>query len=140
MMVVRCDNSGNGGQAPSAEDLAFDGQTPTLVVSEAEASRSLCRTENAVLLDQIVNDSLLPVDPTREQQKEEDQRRWQRIHTESEACPRSCAGSRIRCRGGHWAESHEVRALLRLLQSGVLASAEFSHRTGSLALGDRANR
>src|SRR5262249_35010087 len=34
---------------------------------------------------------------------------------------------RIRCRGDHWAEFPEARAL-RVLQSSVLASAEFSLR------------
>jgi len=45
--------------------------------------------ENAVLLEQIVNDSLLlSADPTREQQKEEDKRCRQRIHTESGSVPK----------------------------------------------------
>ena len=68
-----------GNSPPTA--LAFHGQTASLVVGEANPSGIFRRTEDSVLLAQLVNDSLLlSIDPAREDQEEEGERRRQRIH------------------------------------------------------------
>jgi hypothetical protein len=56
-------------------------EAATLVVGEAKPSRTVHRAENAVLLEQVVNDGLLlPVDPAGEQKEEESEGRRQRVH------------------------------------------------------------
>ena len=73
---VRGDDAGDAHEPAPAEDLAFHGQAAALVVGEAESSGSLCRAKDPVFLKQVVNDRLLlSVDPTREQQAEEGERR-----------------------------------------------------------------
>jgi hypothetical protein len=71
-------------QAAPAEDFAFHGQAASLVVREAQSSGLLHRSENPILLQQVINDRLLlSIDPTGEQQNEEGERRRQRIHSAS---------------------------------------------------------
>jgi phage head maturation protease len=66
---------------PTAEDVAFHGETASLVVGQAQSSGTVHRAEDAVLLEQIDNDRLLvSIDPAREQQEEEGERVRQRVH------------------------------------------------------------
>ena len=65
----------------TAQHLAFHGETPSLVVSEAQSSRAAHRPEDSIFLEQIVNDRLLvSIDPAREQQQEEGERGRHRGH------------------------------------------------------------
>src|SRR6185436_5481039 len=62
-------------------DLALHCQAPALVVGEAEPSGSVRCAEDAVLLEQVVNDRLLlPVDPAGEEENDEGERLRQRVH------------------------------------------------------------
>jgi len=56
---LRCDDTGHTRQPAPAEDVAFHRQAASLVVGEAQASRSVRGAEDAVLHKQIVNDRLL---------------------------------------------------------------------------------
>ena len=68
-------------EAAPAEDLAFHGQTASLVVGEVQRSRTVGCEEDAVLLTQVIDDVLLvSVDPAGDKQEEESQRRRQRVH------------------------------------------------------------
>jgi hypothetical protein len=59
----------------TAEDVAFHGETASLVVGQAQSSGTVHCAENAILLDQVVNDRLLvSIDPAREQLEEEGER------------------------------------------------------------------
>jgi hypothetical protein len=59
----------------AAEDAAFHGETASLVVGQAPSSATVHRAENAILLEQVVNDRLLvSIDPAREQPEEEGER------------------------------------------------------------------
>jgi hypothetical protein len=61
--------------------VAFHGQTASLVVGQANPLGTVRRPEDPVLLAQVVNDGLLlSIDPAREDQEEERERRRQRIH------------------------------------------------------------
>ncbi len=67
-----------------AEDLAFQGQPASLVVSETQPSGRVRRTQNPILLEQVVNDCLvLPVDPARDKQEEEGEWARQLVHGDS---------------------------------------------------------
>jgi hypothetical protein len=44
---------------PTAEDVAFHGETASLVVGQTQSSGPVHRAEDAVLLEQVVNDRLL---------------------------------------------------------------------------------
>ena len=62
-------------KAASAEDLAFHGQSPSLVVGETQLG-TVSAAEDPVLLTQVVDDVLLvSVDPAGDKQEEESQRR-----------------------------------------------------------------
>jgi hypothetical protein len=52
------DDAGDVGEAPSAEGVAFYGRTASLVIGEANLTGTICRTENPVLLAQVVDDGL----------------------------------------------------------------------------------
>ena len=78
---VGCHDAGDGREAATAEDLAFHGETASLVVGEAQSSGTVHRAEDTVLLEQVVNDRLLvSIDPAGEQQEEEGERGRQRVH------------------------------------------------------------
>jgi hypothetical protein len=65
----------------TAEDVAFHGETASLVVGQAQSSGTIHRAEDSILLEQVVNDRLLvSIDPAREQQKKEGERGRQRVH------------------------------------------------------------
>jgi hypothetical protein len=65
----------------TAQDLAFHGETASLVVSEAQSSRTVHRPEDSIFLEQVVNDRLLvSIDPAREQQQEQGERGRHRGH------------------------------------------------------------
>ena len=67
-----------------AEDLAFHGQAPSLIVGEAQSSGTVRRAEDTVLLEQVGDDRLqLPVDPAGEQKEEEGEPGGQRVHGRS---------------------------------------------------------
>ena len=71
-------------EAAPAEDLAFQGYAPPLVVGEAKPPGTMGGAEDTVLLEQVVNDRLLvPVDPAGEEKQEEGERRRQRAHGRS---------------------------------------------------------
>ena len=78
---VGCHDASDGREVTTAEDLAFHGETASLVVGEAQSSGTVHRAEDPVLLEQVVNDRLLvSIDPAREQQEEEGERGRQRVH------------------------------------------------------------
>jgi len=59
----------------TAQDLAFHGETASLVVSQARSYRTVHRPEHSIFLEHVVNDRLLvSIDPAREQQQEEGER------------------------------------------------------------------
>ena len=61
---IGCHDAGDVGEAPSAEGLAFHGQTASLIVGEANPLGTVRRTEDPVLLAQVLNDGLLlSIDP-----------------------------------------------------------------------------
>jgi hypothetical protein len=65
----------------TAEDVAFHGDTASLVVGQAQSSGTVHGAEHAILLDQVVDDRLLvSIDPAKEQQDEEGERGRQRVH------------------------------------------------------------
>jgi hypothetical protein len=60
-------DAGDGREVTTAEDLAFHGEPASLVVSQAQSSGTVHRTEDSVLLEQVVNDRLLvSIDPAGE--------------------------------------------------------------------------
>ena len=68
-------------EVTTAEDVALHGETASLVVGQAQSSGTVHRAEDAVLLEQVVNDRLLvSIDPAREQQEEEGKRGRQPVH------------------------------------------------------------
>jgi hypothetical protein len=78
---VRCDDTRDSRQSAPAKKFAFHGQAAALVVGEVEPSRSVRGAEGSVLLEQVVNNGLLlPVDPAREEENNERERRRQRVH------------------------------------------------------------
>ena len=131
---IRCHDAGDVRETLPSEGLPFHGESAPLVVGEANASRAVCRAEDPVLLQQVLDDVLLlSIDPAGEQQEQEGERGRQPIHW------RQCTQVRIEF------QSREDRslALRRVHGAGVLgptgftgivrdpASAEFSHRTWS---------
>jgi hypothetical protein len=78
---VGCNHAGEGREAVSAEDVAFHHQTASLIVGEAESSRTGDCAEDAVLLKEIVNG--------------EEESQWGRHWCMVAACP---MGSRQRSR------------------------------------------
>ena len=61
---IGCHDAGDLGEAPSAEGLAFHGQTASLIVGEANPLGTVRCTEDSVLLAQVVNNGLLlSIDP-----------------------------------------------------------------------------
>src|SRR5262245_57360020 len=69
---VRCHDPCDSREVTTAEDVAFHGETVSLVVGQAQSSGTVHRAEDTVLLEQVVNDRLLvSIDPAREQQQEE---------------------------------------------------------------------
>ena len=78
---IRCHDTGDLSETTSSEDLAFHGQSALLVVGEANASRAVCRAQDPVLLQQVLDDVLLlSIDPAGEEQEEEGERGRQSIH------------------------------------------------------------
>jgi hypothetical protein len=78
---VRCHDARDSREVTTAEDVAFHGETASLVVGQAQSSGTVHCAENAILLDQVVNDRLLvSIDPAREQLEEEGERGRQRGH------------------------------------------------------------
>jgi len=78
---VRCHDARDRREVTTAEDVAFHGETASLVVGQAQSSGIVHRAEYAVLLEQVVNDRLLvSIDPAREQQQEEGERGRHRVH------------------------------------------------------------
>src|SRR5262245_58381863 len=78
---VGCDDAGDRGEGTTAEDMAFHGETASLVVGQAQSLRAVHRAENAILLQQVVDDRLLvSIYPASEQQQTECERTRQRIH------------------------------------------------------------
>ena len=108
---------------------------------ETEPSASVRCTQDAVLLEQVLNDRLLlPVDPAGEDENDEGKRRRQRVHGASvpdKLASRKDVSDFAIVRHGFGPSSRATR-LLRLRRIGLLssdpASAEFSHRTGLLSL------
>jgi hypothetical protein len=71
-------------EVPTAEHVASHGETAPLAVSQAQSSGTVHRAEDAVLLEQVVNDRLLvSIDPAGEQQEDQGERGRQRIHCAS---------------------------------------------------------
>jgi hypothetical protein len=61
---VGCHDARDSREVPTAEDVAFHGETASLVVGEANPSRTVRRTEDPVFLAQVVNHGLLlSIDP-----------------------------------------------------------------------------
>ena len=61
---VGCHDAGDGCEVTTAEDLAFHGETASLVVGQAQSSGTVRRAEDSVLLEQVVNDRVLvSIDP-----------------------------------------------------------------------------
>ncbi len=61
--------------------FAFHGKSASLIVGEAHASRAVCRAENPVLLEQVLDDVLLlSIDPAGDEQEQEGERGRQPIH------------------------------------------------------------
>jgi hypothetical protein len=123
--VRRRADSNDVREAAPAEDLAFQGYAPPLVVGEAKPPGTMGGAEDTVLLEQVVNDRLLvPVDPAGEEQEEEGERGRQRGHGRSvpEGPPRfkGCGGI---------AGPASSKASTRLF-FGDPSSAEFPHLTG----------
>jgi hypothetical protein len=59
----------------SAQGFAFDGQAASVVVGEANPLGTVCRAEDPVLLQQILDDVLLlSIDPAGDQQEQEGER------------------------------------------------------------------
>src|SRR4030095_7611060 len=56
---VRCHDARDSREVPTAEDVAFYGEPASLVVGEAQSPGTAHRAEDAVLLEQVVNDRLL---------------------------------------------------------------------------------
>jgi hypothetical protein len=80
-MVSGVTMPGDGREAPTAEDVAFHGQTASVVVGQLQSSTTVYRAEDAVLLEQVVNDGLLvSIEAAGEQQEEEGERARQRVH------------------------------------------------------------
>ena len=78
---VGCHDTSDCRESAAAQDLAFHGETASLVVSEAQSSRTGHRPEDSIFLEQVVNDRLLvSIDPAREQQQEEGERGRHRGH------------------------------------------------------------
>jgi hypothetical protein len=79
---VGCHDASDCRELTTAQDLAFHGETASLVVSEAQSSsRAVHRPEDSIFLEQVVNDRLLvSIDPAREQQQEEGERGRHRGH------------------------------------------------------------
>jgi hypothetical protein len=96
---VRRDDADDARKTTPAEDPAFHRQAAPLVIGEAEPPRSMRCSQDSVLFEQVVNDSLLlPVDPAGEEQYDESERRRQRVHAR-EACPETlprCKARQIR--------------------------------------------
>src|SRR5262249_16446470 len=66
---VGCDDADDDRKPTATEDFAFDRQAAALVVGEADPSGSLRGAQDAVLLEEVVNDRLLlPVDPAGEEE------------------------------------------------------------------------
>ena len=62
---VRCHDARDSREVTPAEDVAFHGETASLVVGQAQSSGTVQRAENAILLEQVVNDGLLvSIDPS----------------------------------------------------------------------------
>jgi len=81
---VGCHDGGDGREVAAAEDMAFHGETASLVVGQPQSLRTVHRAEDPVLLEQVLNDGLLmTIDPAREQQEEEGERARQQVHGES---------------------------------------------------------
>lgn len=81
---VGSDDAGDGCEATATENLAFHSQTATLVVGETESSSTVHRAEDAVFIEQIVNDRLLlSIDPAGEQVQKEGERGRERVHVGS---------------------------------------------------------
>ena len=81
-MVSGCHDANDVLEAVPAEDLAFDRQTPSLIVGQARSSSgTVRRAEYTVLLKQVVNHGLLlAIGPAGEQEEEEGERERQRVH------------------------------------------------------------
>jgi hypothetical protein len=74
-------DAGDGCKMTTAEDAAVHGETTSLVVGQAQSPRPVHRAENAVLLEQVLNDRLLmAIDPAGEQQEAEGERARRRVH------------------------------------------------------------
>src|SRR5262249_5546490 len=79
--VSRCCD---GREVTTAEEVAFDGETASLIVGQAQSPRTVRRAENAVLLEQVVDDRLLvSIYPAGEQQEAEGERALQPVHDRS---------------------------------------------------------
>jgi hypothetical protein len=78
---VRCHDAHDSREVATAEGVAFHRQTASLVVGQAQSSGTGHGAEHAIFLEQVVNDRLLvSIDPAREQQDEEGERRRQQVH------------------------------------------------------------
>jgi len=58
-IVSGCHDAGDGHEVTTAKDVPFHGETASLVVGQAQSSRAVPRAEDAVLLEQVVEDCLL---------------------------------------------------------------------------------
>ena len=64
---IGCHDAGDVGETPPAEGLPFHGEPASLVVGEANALGAVCRAEDPVLLQQVLDDVLLlSIDPAGE--------------------------------------------------------------------------
>jgi hypothetical protein len=97
----------------TAEEVAFHGETAPLLVGQEQSSGTVHRTEDAILLERVVNDRLLvSIDPAREQLEEEGELGRQRVHGRSLPQRRAPFNG---CEMGHrapsqWAEIPEAKA------------------------------
>lgn len=118
---IGCHDTGHVHQATSAENAAFHGQAPALVVGEAQPSGSEGGAEDPVLLEQVVNHRLLPsVHPARDEQEQEGERARQRVHVGSVS------------QRGDSLQGAQVVSWRSENFSGTSLPAEFSHSTGDM--------
>src|SRR5262249_41843190 len=68
---IRCHDAGDGREVTTAEDVAFEGETASLVVGQAQSTSTVHPAQDSILLEQVRNDRLLlSVDPTGNEEHE----------------------------------------------------------------------
>jgi hypothetical protein len=128
---VRAHDARDVPEATPTERLSLHSQAAPLVVSEPEPAATALRAQDAVLLEQVVDDRLLlAVDRAREQKQEEGERGRQRGH--GSQLPQQAPTLQAWPGTGIVTPSPGGRLVpgRRAPPATVATSAEFSHRTG----------